>query len=256
MINEELTFQRFGYYTKNLAPRSGKRIVVNCDKCGKEREIQKSMYRALCEYCAGTLGWVHIITKEFLEEKYITQKLTMKQVALLVKCDTMTISKYLHRYNIPIKERGGFKKGYIQSEEVKLKRSKSMKGKPSPMKGKFREKAPNWKGGVTSLAGLIRNSPEGKIWKKQVFQRDNYTCQECGQRGGNLAAHHIKEFSKIFHSFLQKYPQFNPIKDKYILLELAKTHLLFWDLTNGVTLCEKCHDLTFKTHTIIGIQRT
>ena len=31
MINEELTFQRFGYYAKDVAHLTTKRIVVNCD---------------------------------------------------------------------------------------------------------------------------------------------------------------------------------------------------------------------------------
>lgn len=38
-----------------------------------------------------------------------------------------------------------------------------------------------------------------KLWKeivKQVFLRDNYTCQYCGKRGGKLEADHIIPFSK------------------------------------------------------------
>jgi hypothetical protein len=56
-------------------------------------------------------------------------------------------------------------------------------------------------------------------WRRQVLQRDEFTCQECGVSGlGDgvyLVAHHIVEFSKD--------------KEKR------------WELANGLTLCVTCH---------------
>lgn len=73
----------------------------------------------------------------------------------------------------------------------------------------------NWSGGVTSDNEKIRKSPDYKLWRTAVFQRDDYTCQMCGQRGGKLNADHIKPFS---------------------------THPdLRLEVDNGRTLCTACH---------------
>lgn len=51
MILEIETFKKFGYYSNDLSPKSSKKIIVACDKCGKIREITKYNYRALCKSC-------------------------------------------------------------------------------------------------------------------------------------------------------------------------------------------------------------
>lgn len=80
---------------------------------------------------------------------------------------------------------------------------------------------PSWKGGITPENRKARTSGEYGQWRKSVFQRDNYTCQKCHQRGGVLHAHHIRSFAT------------NP--------------KLRTDLKNGITLCEHCH-LSFHQH--------
>ena len=52
-------------------------------------------------------------------------------------------------------------------------------------------------------------------WRRDVFERDNYVCVLCKQRGGKLNAHHIKPFAK--------YPEYR------------------FELNNGITLCKSCH---------------
>lgn len=123
-------------------------------------------------------------------------------------------------------------KGHRHSDEARQKMSETRKrrptrywlGKESPNKGQFGvvkrpdvlgEKNPNWKGGVTPERKAIRRSSEYKRWRKEVFERDNYTCTNCGTRGCTLEAHHIKPFSE--------------------------SPSLRFEISNGVTFCAGCH---------------
>jgi HNH endonuclease len=74
---------------------------------------------------------------------------------------------------------------------------------------------PNWKGGVKPENQRIRNHASYKEWRRLVYERDNYTCQDCGKTNCYLHAHHIKSFSQ--------FPE------------------LRTDVSNGKTLCVDCH---------------
>lgn len=77
----------------------------------------------------------------------------------------------------------------------------------------------NWRGGVSSENRRFRGTKAYKDWRESVFRRDNYTCQDCGIRGGvYLQAHHLKPFSN--HENLRL------------------------SLDNGTTLCIDCHKKT------------
>lgn len=98
--------------------------------------------------------------------------------------------------------------------------------------------------GTTSLALMIRHLQEYRTWRNQIFKRDNYTCQDCKQRGIYLEAHHKKTFAELLREFLKEYDQFSPIEDKETLVRLAMKWKPFWDINNGETLCNNCHNLT------------
>lgn len=125
------------------------------------------------------------------------------------------------------------------SNETKKKISKARMGKCNP--SRIGEKNNWWKGGITKLERMIRNSTEAKQWKQSIFEKNNFTCQICGIRGGYLHAHHIKRFANITQEFLSEYKQFSPIDDKYVLVRLATTYKPFWDIENGITYCKQCH---------------
>ena len=80
---------------------------------------------------------------------------------------------------------------------------------------KQKDKHPNWKGGITEENHRIRLSIEYRLWREAVLARDNWTCQICGKRGGDMESHHIKKFAK--------FPE------------------LRFAIDNGLTLCVGCH---------------
>jgi hypothetical protein len=78
----------------------------------------------------------------------------------------------------------------------------------------------NWKGGITAQNKLDRQRFRWEL-QGQVFNRDDYTCQICDERGGWLQVDHIKSWKEC--------PE------------------LRFDIDNCRTLCMACHYyITFK----------
>ena len=97
------------------------------------------------------------------------------------------------------------------SDEHRKKMSDAQKG----------ELGHNWQGGKKTERELIRKSLEYKMWRESVFERDNYTCQNCLSRNGNgrkinLEAHHWLPF----HMYISGR----------------------FETNNGHTLCVDCHN--------------
>jgi 5-methylcytosine-specific restriction endonuclease McrA len=118
-----------------------------------------------------------------------------------------------------------FKKGNKEGLETQFKKGQTSywKGKPNPnFQG---ENNPRWKGGITPEHKMVRWSQKYKDFRDEIFERDNYTCNDCGRKrkpGDRvvLNVHHKKSFSE------------------YKELRFVKS--------NVVTLCKECHKLKHK----------
>lgn len=109
----------------------------------------------------------------------------------------------------------------------------------TPSEQKSGQRSGTWRGGITSLQMSLRNNKKTYVWRKAVFERDNYTCVWCGVHNEKglgktiiLNADHIKSFALIIEN--------HKISSLGQGLKCAE----LWDVENGRTLCKPCHQLT------------
>ena len=121
---------------------------------------------------------------------------------------TISKSKFCCRTCSDVNQKRGYwNRGKVVSKENRVKLSILKSGDKSPL----------WKGGVSKTNQKIRAGLEYRLWRESVFKRDDWKCIKCGYKG-YVEADHIKSFAY--------YPE------------------LRFDVSNGRTLCKKCHKLT------------
>lgn len=159
-----------------------------------------------------------------------------------VFCSRSCSCSFTHTKN----KKMGKPKGWRASLETRIKQSLSKKGKPnkSPTKFKVGHIPWNWKGGTNSFIKTVRLLNKYKSWRTEVFRRDNYTCQDCRVRGGELDPHHIIPLHKLVGSFLKENEPLSLPINREVLLGKVLDYKLFWRVDNGRTLCRKCHRKT------------
>lgn len=142
--------------------------------------------------------------ESWLREKYIEKEMTLSEVADLCDTGSTTIKRYMDRAGI--------------------ERRESWFGLKGP-------DHPKWKG-TQRLYKRIRKTQKYADHRQSCFERDDFTCQECGDSPPNLHADHIKPFSLIADE-----NNINTLDEAFGCGEL-------WDLSNLRTLCVPCHKNT------------
>lgn len=174
-------------------------VICNCDFCGKEMSIAKYRFdSSIHHYCSNSCrANGHSVynsgenSPNYRKTTYITIKCDQ------CKKDIQIMASQINRRN-----------KHFCSIQCKNKwQSENVRG----------ENHPNYNPLLTEQDRYKRRE-YSDYWsfRKEVYERDDYTCRCCGdKKGGNLVAHHLLNFSK--------YPE------------------LRTDINNGITLCSSCH---------------
>ena len=185
------------------------KISVQCSNCGKTFEI----YKSTMKNSDGTIKKNFYCCQECKAEHQKTLLCgnnNPRWNSEEVQCEQC--GKIIHRKKSKINNN----KHHFCSQECKSKwQQENLCGENKPLYDPTISQEDREKGRI------IEGYNE---WRREVYERDNYTCQCCGDnKGGNLNAHH---------------------KDGYNWCEERRT-----DVNNGVTLCDKCHN---EFHDIYG----
>ena len=195
--------------------------------------MEKNKYNRICDNCKKPyIGY----GEKFCSLACIWKGKKHSEKTLKKMKETQNLGQFKKGHVSPMKGEKSSYSGIIHASygiertpEVKKKISNT-RIKKQLGKGK---KNGNWKGGITELKVAIRSSVEYRKKRKEVFMRDFYTCQNCGDnKGGNLEMHHKKPFSVIF-----KENNLKTWAEVIICEEL-------WDIDNCITLCQECHKRT------------
>jgi len=176
------------------------KIKIICQGCQKEFEVHP-YNKISAKYCSRNCYYKN-------HYKFVSSELRKKiygRLGLKRSIETrLKISQVAKEGKI------GFKHHKVPKWNIERKKEFS--------KNQIGEKNPNWRGGVTPQRIKLWHSEQYKSWRRTVFIRDEFTCQQCGKKHIYITAHHIKP--QVL------YPD------------------LIFDLSNGITLCIDCHKKT------------
>ena len=176
-------------------------VEFNCEACGKHRRCRRTSYSPRPRFCSITCkgDWQHRNLRGANHPRWIDvpREKPCEKCGKTIQCRIVT--SFLHQRFCSSKCGPGYKWGFGPDN-------------------------PNWIGGPEARkaqGGRSRSCKEQRDWSRAVLARDDFTCQFCGKRGGDLQADHIKPY--------RAFPG------------------LRWDLANGRALCKPCHYSTFRS---------
>ena len=152
--------------------------------------------------------------------------LTDSEIAVELGCTRSNVTIYLNRMGCTNR------KSKKDNVELRNKISRSLIGRYTGSSN------PNYKG-YTDEKTLARGIY--KTISKEMIRNNDYTCQHCGKRGGDLETHHIKPFNVIFKEFIQN--EYSGNIDNFY--NEITNYSDFMDRSNLVVLCHDCH---FRVH--------
>ena len=137
-------------------------------------------------------------------------------------------------------------RGKKQPKEQVEKRVLKQIGKKRPYKPKPKLSGynnPRWRGGITPIRTQIWKSEKYKEWRKNVFEKDKYTCVECGAKNSNGKSIRFEadHYPIPFIFYLKEIEKIT--KNKSELLKVALRFSSLWSAL-GRTLCVECHNKT------------
>lgn len=205
-------------------------IRIKCKTCNKEFKV-KNRRANTAKYCSLRCRWQAEGTSKIVDCAFCGKSIKRTGTRLKehnycnAKCQmayeyangirnrntiTLKANETIRKFGNPkLRGRVGSTKGRKMPQLAKF-------GEKNPMWGKFGKAHHNYKTGASTGRKLAWGRWIYQNWRKAVFAKDDYTCQMCGDnKGGNLHAHHIR-------------PWANCMEGRY-------------DITNGITLCESCH---------------
>jgi len=207
-------------------------VKVVCFNCGKEFDVER--YRAKrAKYCSvycnlNVINKARVKTGTYVKCWECGKEIYQAPSKRKILCSKQCLGLYFAKVRKGVRLNTGkscFTKGFTpwnkgkhtgiapwlgkkRSEEDKKKMSENRKGLTAG------ENSPHWKGGITPQI-LIDRATFRKTIRKQVLERDNYTCQTCGTKGGYLHIDHIQPWKEYTEGR--------------------------FDINNCRTLCRKCH---------------
>jgi 5-methylcytosine-specific restriction endonuclease McrA len=187
------------------------------------------------------------INKNKLKKMYYDKEMTLKEIGEKIGARASVVLDWMHYYNLETRSavqrdtadipRKLLKKLYIEKEHSIYEIQKITGYNRETVRRYMKkynidrrdiprgENHPNYNPNLTDKdREKDRVIPGYYKWRKSVYERDNYTCQVCGSKSGDIVAHHIESYAS------------NP--------ELRT------DIDNGIVMCEGCH---IKFHSIYGI---